>query len=219
MTFEGFLFDLDGVIVDTAVYHYQAWKRLANELGFDIDEEFNEKLKGISRIDSLLLILEHGNVQLTEQEIQELATKKNEWYLELIDKMTPDEILPGVKDFFDDFKKVGIKCALGSASKNAPAILEKIGLLSYFDAIVDGNSVSKSKPDPEVFELGAKLLGLPNEKCIVFEDALAGVQAAKSANMKAVGIGDVKVLTNADIVISTFENLTTIELINKLQTK
>lgn len=216
MKFDAFLFDLDGVIVDTAIYHYKAWKRLANELGFDIDEEFNEKLKGISRIDSLMLILQHGNLKLSETEIQAFATKKNEWYLEYISQMTSEDILPGVRAFFDDFKKYGIKCALGSASKNAPIILEKIGLLAYFDAIVDGNSVSKSKPDPEVFLLGAKLLGVENQQCVVFEDAIAGVAAAKSANMKAVGIGDVSVLTNADIVFPTFEGVTTAALLDKL---
>lgn len=216
MKFDAFLFDLDGVIVDTAIYHYKAWKRLANELGFDIDEEFNEKLKGISRIDSLMLILQHGNLTLSETEIQAFATKKNEWYLEYISQMTSEDILPGVRAFFDDFKKYGIKCALGSASKNAPIILEKIGLLAYFDAIVDGNSVSKSKPDPEVFLLGAKLLGVENQQCVVFEDAIAGVAAAKSANMKAVGIGDASVLTNADIVIPTFEGVTTAALLDKL---
>ena len=216
MKIKGFLFDLDGVIVDTAVYHFQAWKRMANELGFDIYEEFNETLKGISRMDSIEAILKHGNVEISEEEKLRLATEKNEWYLEFVEQMTEAEILPGVKEFFAQFKALGIKCALGSASKNAPKILEKINLLSEFDAIVDGNSVSKSKPNPEVFLKGAAVLGLQNEECVVFEDALAGVEAAQRANMKTVGFGDKKVLSNADLVYNTFTEFTCEELLKKL---
>lgn len=217
MKIKGLLFDLDGVIVDTAVYHFQAWKRMANELGFDIDEEFNETLKGISRMDSIDAILKHGNVEISDDEKLRLATEKNEWYLEFVEQMTEAEILPGVKDFFAEFKALGIKCALGSASKNAPKILEKINLLSEFDAIVDGNSVSKSKPNPEVFLKGAAALGLQNEECVVFEDALAGIKAAQRANMKTVGFGDAEILKNADLVYNTFTEFTCAELLEKLK--
>lgn len=216
MKIKGFLFDLDGVIVDTAVYHFQAWKRMANELGFDIDEEFNETLKGISRMDSIDAILKHGNVEVSDEEKLRLATEKNEWYLEFVDQMTEAEILPGVREFFAEFKSLGIKCALGSASKNAPKILEKINLFSEFDAIIDGNSVSKSKPNPEVFLKGAAALGLQNEECVVFEDAVAGVEAAQRANMKTVGFGDTEILKDADLVYSTFTEFTCDELLEKL---
>lgn len=217
MAIKGFLFDLDGVIVDTAVYHYKAWKRMANELGFDIDEAFNETLKGISRMDSIEAILKHGNVVISQEEKLRLATEKNEWYLEFVNQMTEAEILPGVKDFFKEFKALGIKCALGSASKNAPKILEKIGLLDSFDAIVDGNSVSQSKPNPEVFIKGAAALGLQNEACVVFEDAVAGIEAAQRAQMKTVGLGDAEILKNADLVYNTFTEFTCEVLLEQLK--
>lgn len=217
MNIKGFLFDLDGVIVDTAGYHYKAWRRMANTLGFDIDTEFNETLKGISRMDSINAILKHGGVEISEKEKLELATLKNQWYLEFVNQMTSDEILPGIVDFFEDFKKEGVKCALGSASKNSPLILEKINLLHQFDAIIDGNNVSKSKPDPEVFVKGAAALGLKNEECIVFEDAIAGIEAAQRAKMKTVGIGDASVLTNATIVYKTLKGIKSQELIKKIQ--
>jgi beta-phosphoglucomutase len=199
-----FLFDLDGVLVDTAVFHFQAWRRLTQELGFDIDEEFNETLKGISRMDSLDRILAHGNVSLSQEEKNDYARQKNEWYLELVNQMTPADILPGVEDFLKEAKEQGIKIALGSASKNAQIILEKTGILHYFDALIDGNHVSKSKPDPEVFLKGAEALKVTNQDCVVFEDAYAGVQAAKAADMYAVGIGNPEVLNNADVVIADF---------------
>jgi len=196
------IFDLDGVIVDTAVYHYQAWKRLANQLGFDFTEADNEKLKGVSRTRSLELILGWGGVQKTEAERERLASQKNEWYVEMIGKMKPDEILPGAKEFVQDCNDAGIKTALGSASKNAMMILDKIGITSLFDAIIDGNKVSKPKPNPEVFLKGAEELGIPPANCVVFEDAIAGIEAAKAGGMKAVGIGEPETLREADMVIS-----------------
>lgn len=202
-----FLFDLDGVLVDTAVFHFQAWRRLTQELDFDIDEEFNETLKGISRMDSLDRILAHGNVSLSQEEKNVYAKQKNEWYLELVNQMTPADILPGVEDFLKEAQNQGIKIALGSASKNAQIILEKTGILHYFDALIDGNHVSKSKPDPEVFLKGAEALEASNEQCVVFEDAFAGIQAAKAANMYAVGIGSPEVLNNADVVIAGFVDI------------
>jgi len=212
---EACIFDLDGVIVDTAVYHYQAWKRLANELGFDFTEAQNERLKGISRIRSLELILEWGGIHKTAAEQQDLATRKNEWYVEMINRMTPREILPGAKEFLEQLRSAGLKTALGSASKNSSTILERTGLLPLFDAIVDGNTVTASKPDPEVFLKGAAALGIAPAYCVVFEDAIAGIDAAKAAGMKAVGIGDRDTLTGADMVVPGLKFMS-IEKLNKL---
>jgi beta-phosphoglucomutase len=212
MSLKSCLFDLDGVIVDTAVYHFQAWRRLANELGFDFTEHQNEQLKGISRMESLELILTWGNKTLNETEKLAWAVKKNDWYLELITHMTPNEILPGVVEFLNELKDEKIKIALGSASKNSKMILNKIELLHYFDAIIDGNNITKGKPDPQVFLLGAEATGsLPGE-CIVFEDAQAGIQAAKAAGMFAVGIGDRKVLNKADLIVQSMEDIKLSEL-------
>ncbi len=208
------IFDLDGVIVDTAVYHYKAWKRLANELGFDFTEQDNEKLKGVSRTRSLELILQWGGVSKTETEKEELATRKNNWYVDMIGQMKPDEILPGAKDFLEACKAAGLKTALGSASKNSMMILEKVQLVDLFDAIIDGTKVSAAKPDPEVFLKGAEAVGVPPAECVVFEDAIAGVEAAKNGGMKAVGVGSPKVLTQADMVISGLNEMT----IEKLET-
>lgn len=199
------LFDLDGVIVDTAKYHYLAWKRLAQELGFDFTEEDNERLKGVSRMASLEILLSIGQVFATEEEKAAMAEKKNKWYVDYITKLKEDEILPGVKEFLTLLRDNGIKVALGSASKNSMLILENLKLLPYFDAIIDGNKVSKAKPDPEVFLLGAKELRVKAEDCVVFEDAEAGIEAAKSANMKAIGIGSIEVLNKADKVVSGFQ--------------
>lgn len=196
-----FLFDLDGVIVDTAVFHYKAWKKMANSLGFDIDEEFNETLKGISRMDSLDAILKHGKLELSDSEKHSLAAQKNEDYLQLVNLMTSNDVLPGVTQFLEMTNKAGIKIGLGSASKNAGIILDKTGIRNLFDIIIDGNSVTKSKPDPEVFIKGAEALGIKYEHCIVFEDAFAGIEAAHAAGMKAVGLGNPQVLFNADIVL------------------
>lgn len=196
------LFDLDGVIVDTAVYHYKAWKRLANQLGFDFTQEQNELLKGVSRVRSLEIILEIGGVIKTDAEKEELATRKNNWYVDMINQMRPDEILPGAREFVQTCRDAGIKTALGSASKNSMTILEKINMVDLFDTIIDGNKVSKAKPDPEVFLKGAEALGVDPSTCVVFEDAIAGVEAAINGGMKVVGIGSLNVLKGADLVVN-----------------
>ncbi len=196
------IFDLDGVIVDTAVYHFKAWKRLANHLGFDFTEEENEKLKGVSRVRSLQLILEWGGVEKTTKEQSKLADLKNSWYVEMIKEMKPDEILPGAEEFLLMVRNAGLKTALGSASKNSRTILEKVGLIELFDSIIDGNTVSASKPDPEVFLKGAESLGLNPADCVVFEDAIAGVEAALAGGMKVVGIGDSANLNGANLVVA-----------------
>jgi beta-phosphoglucomutase len=201
-TIKACIFDLDGVIVDTAVYHYKAWKRLANEMGFDLTEKDNEKLKGVSRVRSLELILQWGGLTKSKEEQEALAAQKNDWYVEMINRMTPDEILPGAKEFLIACREARLKTALGSASKNSGTILDKVGIAGLFDAVVDGNKVSKPKPDPEVFLKGAKELGMPPAVCVVFEDAIAGVEAAKNGGMKAVGVGSPEVLYEADLVIS-----------------
>ena len=200
-TIKACIFDLDGVIVDTAVYHYKAWKRLANELGFDFTEEANEKLKGVSRTRSLELILQWGGVTKTDAEKEELATRKNNWYVEMISHMTPEEILPGAKEFLQACIDAGIKTALGSASKNSMTILQKTGIAHFFNAVIDGNKVSKPKPDPEVFLKGAEELNIPPANCVVFEDAIAGVEAAIAGGMKVVGIGSPEVLGEANLVV------------------
>lgn len=208
------IFDLDGVIVDTATYHYKAWKRLANSLGFDFTHEQNEQLKGISRMDSLDLVLGWGNTQKSDSEKLQLAQQKNAWYLEFIGQMKADEILPGVRQFIEELKAAGIRIALGSASKNSAEILERTGISDFFDVIVDGNSVTRSKPDPEVFSRGAELLGLAPESCVVIEDAAAGIEAAHRAGMKVIGIGDAQVLKNADLVLPDTQKLSIQELKN-----
>jgi beta-phosphoglucomutase len=203
---KAFIFDLDGVIVDTAKYHYLAWKRLAEELGFFFSEADNERLKGVSRMQSLDILLEVGGLDFNETKRLELAAKKNNWYVEYIMKMTPDEILPGVIHFLEATKQKGLKTALGSASKNAPLILERVNLLAYFDLIIDGNEVGKAKPDPEVFLKAAERLGLNPAECLVFEDAEAGIEAALNANMKVVGVGDKEILKKANMVIDGFSD-------------
>ena len=198
---KGAIFDLDGVIVDTARYHYLAWKRLAEELGFDFTEADNERLKGVSRMRSLEILLEVGGLSFSGEEMRKLADRKNDWYVEYIRKMDESEILKGAREYLLKLKEKDVRIALGSASKNAPMILRNLKISTLFDAVIDGNKVSKAKPDPEVFLLGAEELGLTPAECIVFEDAEAGVQAAKLAGMKVVGIGRREVLSGADLVV------------------
>ncbi len=217
MNIQACIFDLDGVIVDTAKYHYKAWRRLANSLGFDFTEAQNEQLKGVSRMESLEIILSIGKKTLDETTKQELATQKNDWYLEYITAMTPDEILPSVPRFLDELKAKNIRIALGSASKNAVLTLEKVNLLDYFEIIIDGTKTTRSKPDPQVFQLGAKGLGITPENCIVFEDAAKGVTAARSAGMYAIGVGNAHDLAHAHAVIPSFEDINFIHVTKLLK--
>jgi beta-phosphoglucomutase len=207
------IFDLDGVLVDTAMYHYKAWKRLANSLGFDFTHDQNEQLKGINRMGSLDMILKWGRIEKSEVEREDLAGLKNSWYVEMISKMTTAEVLPGSLKLLQGLKQQGIKMALGSASKNSSLILARTGLAHFFDAIVDGNAVTSSKPDPEVFVKAAELLGAANADCVVFEDAIAGVQAAIAAGMHVVGIGKAENLKGAQIVINDLSEITIVELL------
>lgn len=202
------LFDLDGVIVDTAKYHYLAWKRLANELGFEFTKEDNERLKGVSRMKSLEILLEIGGLSFDENTKEELAAKKNAWYVEYISKMDSSEILPGVLDFLKILRENKIKTALGSVSKNAMLILENIRMLDYLDAVIDGTKITNAKPHPEVFLKGANELGVKPSECVVFEDAKAGIEAAINAGMFSIGVGSPDVLNKANFVINSFEGMT-----------
>lgn len=201
-TMKAALFDLDGVLVDTAKYHFLAWKRLADELGVPFTEMDNERLKGVSRMRSLEIILELGGLDLSESRKAELAERKNAWYVEMICRMDATELLPGAADYLDALRARGVRVALGSASKNARTILDRIGIAGKFDAIVDGTKVSRAKPDPEVFLRGAEEVGVAPADCVVFEDARAGIEAALRAGMYAVGIGDPATLDNAHRVVS-----------------
>ncbi len=215
MNKKGFIFDLDGVIVDTAKYHFLAWKRLAKSLDIDFTEEENEQLKGVSRVKSLEKILSWGNKTISEDKFTELMGKKNEEYLSYIADMGSDEILPDVPRVLETLIEKQQPISLGSASKNARIILDRVDLKKHFDAIVDGNDVSKAKPDPEVFLIAAKLLNMKPEECIVFEDSVAGVEAANAANMVSIGIGSKDVLGHAHYVFKDFTEISE-DFINKL---
>lgn len=202
----GAIFDLDGVLVDTAKYHFLAWKKLADQLSIPFTEEDNERLKGVSRIKSLGILLSLGNKSYSEDERNKFMEQKNEEYVRYISQMNEREILPGVVELLNQLKDRNLKIALGSASKNSGLILKNTKLQDYFDVIVDGNDVSKAKPNPEVFLLGAKRIGIPASQCIVFEDAYAGIEAAKKAGMLAIGVGNRKSLPHADMLVETLEN-------------
>jgi len=205
----GFLFDLDGVIVDTAVLHYKAWKRLANSLGFDFTEHQNEELKGVGRMDSLEKILSWGGVTLTQAEKIDAAALKNSWYTELTTHLTSEDALPGAIDFIEKAQERGIKIGLGSASKNALPVLKQLGITGLFDVIVDGHALTNNKPDPEVFLKGAAGLDLAPSSCAVFEDAGVGIEAALSGGMIAIGIGGPDSLPEA---LRTFTSLGEVDM-------
>ena len=207
MQIEGAIFDLDGVLVDTAKYHYLAWKRLAAELGFNFTEADNERLKGVSRVRSLEILLETGNVTMTAEQKEEAASRKNTWYVEYLHTLDEKALLSGAKEYLLCMRENGIRIALGSASKNSPLILERLNIASFFDAVIDGNTVSKAKPDPEVFLRGAAALKLPPDRCVVFEDALAGIEAAKAGGMFAIAVGKPENLPGADRYISSLADM------------
>ena len=215
MNNKAFIFDLDGVIVDTAKYHYLAWKKIADKIAIDFTHEHNELLKGVSRVRSLDIILELGKIEASQEDKNKWLFEKNENYLSYLVDMDNSEILPGVMPILDYLKEQKQLIALGSASKNARPILEKTGILSYFDAIVDGNDVSNAKPDPEVFLIAAKLLGTKPEDSIVFEDSVAGIQAANIARMTSVGIGEAATLHEAKYLFKDFTFIDK-DFINKL---
>lgn len=207
MNKKAFIFDLDGVIVDTAKFHFLAWKKLANSIGIDFSEKQNEQLKGVSRVRSLEKILEWGDKTLTEDKFMELMSRKNEDYLKHVSQMTQDDILPDVNKVLDHLIEKDCKIALGSASKNARMILRKVGLVNKFDVIVDGTNVTKAKPDPEVFLKAAEALEVDPMDCVVFEDSVSGVQAANIGMMTSIGIGDKEFLHEADHVFKDFTEI------------
>ncbi|MBL1225579.1 beta-phosphoglucomutase [Enterococcus sp. BWR-S5] len=208
--FQGVLFDLDGVITDTAEYHYKAWKKLAEELGITIDRAFNEQLKGVSREDSLRLILAHGQQENdhSENEFAALAQRKNDNYVEMIQQVSPKDVFPGILSLLKELKGHGIKTALASASKNGPALLEKMALADYFDTIVDPSSLKAGKPAPDIFLAAANQLSLPIEKCIGIEDAQAGIIAIKASGALPVGVGEAEDLGTDIPLVSTTAVLT-----------
>jgi len=213
MKIEGLLFDMDGVICDSAKYHYLGWRKLANNLGFDFSNAQNEELKGLSRRSSINALLKIGNLSFSEEKIEEFMALKNQWYLELIQNMNEEDLLPGALEFIRDAKNKGYKVALGSSSKNAAAILKYLNIEDLFDAIVDGTHLTHSKPHPEVFLLGAQKLNINPENSIVFEDATSGVEAALNGNFKCVGIGNSQTLKQAHLVVKNLGEIT----INQLE--
>lgn len=209
MKTELIIFDLDGVIVDTAKFHFSAWKKLADSLGMFFDEKVNERLKGVSRMRSFEIILEVNNAQnrYTEEEKQEFIKKKNDLYVEYISKLTPEDILPGIYDLLTKSRKNGIKTAVASVSKNAPAVLRALNITECFDYIADAALISKSKPDPEIFNVCADVLGVSHENCIGIEDSQAGIEAIKAAGMFAVGINVAVTSVNPDICLNSTSEL------------
>lgn len=213
---KGFVFDLDGVITDTAKFHYVAWKELADSIGITIDLQFNEQLKGISRMDSLERILAYGGKEndYTAEQKEEMAADKNANYVKLLDDLSPADLLPGVKAFLDAAKEMNVPSSLASASKNAPFILKKLGVYDYFDAIVDPATLKKGKPDPEIFVRAAELIHIDPSEAVGFEDAQAGIEGIKGAGMYAVGVEGNEPLTEADMTIKSFEELNVSDLLN-----
>ena len=195
------IFDLDGVIVSTDDCHYEAWKKMADEEGIYFDKTINNRLRGVSRMESLEIVLERAVKEYSDEEKLQLAERKNGYYKEFITKLTPNDILPGAKENLEELRKNGIKIAIGSSSKNTPVILKQIGLDNYFDAVSDGNNITNSKPDPEVFLKAADMLSIPYGECMIVEDADAGIEAGKRAGMKTLSVHGAK---GADVEI---ENL------------
>jgi beta-phosphoglucomutase len=215
MTKKGFIFDLDGVIVDTAKYHFLAWQKIAKNLGIKFTHDDNEKLKGVSRVRSLDIILDLGSINASQDDKNKWLFEKNQDYLSYLVNMNENEILPGVKNILQYLKIKNQRIALGSASKNARPILEKTGIIDFFDAIVDGNDVSHAKPDPEVFLQAAKLLDINNQNAFVFEDSVAGIQAANIASMTSIGIGEASILHEAKYIFNDFTTINN-DFIDKL---
>jgi beta-phosphoglucomutase len=211
----GIIFDLDGVLVDTAKYHYLAWRNFASQFNYDFTEEENEAFKGVSRKRCLEILMDSAGIKGSPEQISDWLNQKNEDYLNHITKMDASEVLPGVLRVLNLLKELKVPMAVGSASKNAIPILEKVELLSYFNTVIDGNKVSKAKPDPEVFIKAATALNIPLENAVVFEDAIAGIQAANSAGMLSIGIGEETILSEAKYVFKNFNQISN-DFINQI---
>ncbi len=206
------IFDLDGVIVSTDEFHYLGWKRMADEEGIPFDRSMNERLRGVSRMESLEIILEKADRPYTDDEKKELAGRKNNYYRQLLENLSPANILPGVMGLLDGLRQEGVRIAVGSSSRNTPVIIEKIGLFHVFDAIADGNGIVNSKPDPEVFLLAAQKLGVEPARCLVVEDAEAGVIAARAAGMRVVAVGSAANSPQADFSADDLSEVTVSDL-------
>lgn len=204
---EAVIFDLDGVIVSTDNCHFCAWKRMADEEGISFDRQINERLRGVSRMESLDIVLEGAKRAYTDEEKASLAARKNEYYRQLLARLTPADVLPGAERIVREVRSRGVLTAIGSSSKNAPLILQKIGFRALFDAVADGNGISRSKPDPEVFLLAARLLNTEPKRCVVVEDAFAGILAAKAAGMKAIGVGYAQSCELADDTAASLDEM------------
>lgn len=205
MMIRAFIFDLDGVLTDTAEYHYRAWKRLADEEGLPFTRQDNEALRGISRRQSLLMIL--NGRQVPEDKLQEMMERKNRYYLEFIQKISPRDLLPGAKELLEEIRQAGLKSGVGSASKNARQVIERLGIQSLLDVVVDGFSVERQKPAPDLFLHAAQLLGLPPYQCVVVEDAAAGIEAALTGGFRTVGLGPPTRVGKAEVVLPSLENV------------
>lgn len=207
---KGLIFDLDGIITDTAEYHYQAWKELAIDLGISINRDFNENLKGVSRIESLELILEYGNQEneYSEHKKIELATKKNDHYKYLINKITPEDLLPGIKELLDRSRQENMKMAIASASENAPTLLNNLEVIEYFDIVVDPTTLANGKPDPEIFEKATAMLGLKKNEVVGIEDAYFGIKSINKADIFSIGVGDEEILAESDLIVPCTSQLT-----------
>ena len=203
---KGFIFDLDGVITDTAEYHYIAWKELADQQGWKFDREVNERLRGVSRLDSIKIIAEHNGIEMSDERLSELANEKNELYVKSLGNITSEDYLPGAESLLSNLKERGFKIGLGSASKNARTVLDKLGASSYFDVIGDGSSVERSKPAPDLFLFVASEMGFDPSECVVYEDAESGVDAAKAGGLRSVGIGPEERVGHADIFFPDMES-------------
>ena len=212
---KGFIFDLDGVLTDTAEYHYRGWKRLADEEGLPFTREDNESLRGIPRRESLLLILKDRKV--SDEKILEMMERKNNYYLEFIREITPDDVLPGARELLEEIRQAGLKSALGSASKNAPDVIRRLGIANLLDAISDGSSVERQKPAPDLFLHAARQLNLRPDECVVVEDAAAGIEAARAGGFRSVGLGPRERVGEADVVLPSLMNVRLGDLLTLLQ--
>lgn len=217
MAIHGFIFDLDGVLTDTAEYHYRGWKRLADEEGILFTREDNEQLRGIPRRESLMLILKGGT--FPEEKLLEMMERKNNYYLEFIREVSPKDLLPGARELLEEIRRAGLKSALGSASKNALDVINRLGITNLLDAICDGNSVQRQKPAPDLFLHAAKQLGLPPEECVVVEDASAGIDAGKAAGMLTVGLGPSERVGQADMILPNLSGVKLADILEFLKRK
>lgn len=209
---KGFIFDLDGVITDSAEQHYLAWKRLSDEMGWQFDRKINERLRGISRMASLKIITDHNNIKADDDTMHQWATKKNDYYVAALDDVTPDDFLPGAKELLTHIKREGFKVALGSSSKNAEKVLQQLKATHFFDAVADGHSVKNSKPAPDIFLYAAKALKVKPDQCLVFEDAKSGIDAAKAGGFHTVGIGPEERVGHADVRFNNMKEATLFEV-------